>query len=95
MEFAAATAFRRVKGAAISGRAGTGSWDAKCFGAREDGNGRRPGRLTPTGAGVRQGGLTEKDVKNTGRSGDVYENKGEQDIMAENKSDNESENAEI
>jgi hypothetical protein len=37
--------------------------------------------------GTRQkAGLAPKDVKNAGRSGDVYENKGEADTMTDNKS---------
>ena len=48
-----------------------------------------------TGARVRQGSRGQKDVKNVDRSGDVYENKEQQDIMTENKRDNESEDAEV
>ena len=33
---------------------------------------------------VRNGALTQRDVKNEGTSGDVYENKGAHDIMADN-----------
>jgi hypothetical protein len=33
---------------------------------------------------VRNGALTRRDVKNEGTSGDVYENKGASDIMADN-----------
>jgi hypothetical protein len=35
---------------------------------------------------VRKGALSQRDVKNEGTSGDVYENKGEHDKMADNPS---------
>ena len=44
---------------------------------------------------VRNGALTHRDVKNEGTSGDVYENKGVSDTMAENQSDFLAENAQI
>ena len=37
----------------------------------------------------------QKDVKNADRSGDVYENEGQKDIMTGNKADIVPENAEI
>jgi hypothetical protein len=39
-------------------------------------------RLTSTLINVRNGALTHRDVKNEGTSGDVYENKGEDDTMS-------------
>ena len=59
----------------------------------EDSNLRRLWRLTNTLMKVRQGGLRQKDVKNAGRSGDMYENKGSGDTMTETKIDFVSENA--
>jgi hypothetical protein len=53
----------------------------------EDAHLRRLWRLTNTLMKVRQGGLTPKDVKNEGRSGNVYENKGLDDKMPDEKSD--------
>jgi hypothetical protein len=44
-------------------------------------------RPTRTLMGVRDKGLTLKDVKNEGRSGDVYENKGNSDKMPDQKTD--------
>ena len=53
----------------------------------EDSHLRRLWRLTNTLMKVRQGGLTPKDVKNEDRSGNVYENKGPDDKMPDEKSD--------
>ncbi len=53
----------------------------------EDAHLRRLWRLTNTLMKVRQGGLTPKDVKNEDRSGNVYENKGSDDKMPDEKSD--------
>jgi hypothetical protein len=47
----------------------------------EDSRLRHLWRLTNTLIKVRNGALTHKDVKNEGTSGDVYENKGEDDTM--------------
>jgi hypothetical protein len=44
---------------------------------------------------VRNGALTHKDVKNEGTSGDVYENKGVDDIMSGNRADFLAENSQI
>jgi hypothetical protein len=44
---------------------------------------------------VRNGALTRRDVKNEGTSGDVYENKGAHDIMADNLSGFLAKNAQI
>jgi hypothetical protein len=41
-------------------------------------------RLTNVLLKVRNGALIHRDVKNEGTSGDVYENKGASDTMAEN-----------
>ena len=43
---------------------------------------RRCWRLAKTQSKVRNGALTLRDVKNEGTSGDVYENKGEDDKMS-------------
>ena len=48
----------------------------------EDSNLRQLWRLTNVLFKVRNGGLTLRDVKNEGTSGDVYENKGEDDKMS-------------
>src|ERR1035441_2751676 len=53
----------------------------------EDSHLRRLWRLTNTLMKLRQGGLTPKDVKYEGRSGNVDENKGPQDKLTEEKSD--------
>jgi flagellar biosynthesis/type III secretory pathway chaperone len=53
----------------------------------EDSHLRRLWRLTNTLMKVRKGGLTRKDVKNEGRSGNVYENKGSHDNLSEDNSD--------
>jgi len=53
----------------------------------EDAHLRRLWRLTNTLIKVRQGGLTPRDVKNEDRSGNVYENKGSDDKMPDEKSD--------
>ena len=52
----------------------------------EDSRLRQLWRLTNTLIKVRNGALTHKDVKNEGTSGDVYENKGEDDTMPDNPS---------
>ena len=51
-----------------------------------------PFNLTPSRPGKP---FTRKDVKNADRSGEVYENKGQHDIVPVKKSDFVSENAEI
>jgi hypothetical protein len=61
----------------------------------EDSSLRQLWRLTNVLFKVRNGALTHKDVKNEGTSGDVYENKGASDTMAENKRDFLAENAQI
>ena len=43
-------------------------------------------RLTNVLFKVRNGALAHRDVKNEGTSGDVYENKGESDIITDNPS---------
>jgi hypothetical protein len=53
----------------------------------EDSRLRQLWRLTNTLIKVRKGALIHKDVKNEGTSGDVYENKGEDDIMSGNRAD--------
>jgi hypothetical protein len=53
----------------------------------EDSYLRRLWRLTNMLMRVRGGGLTRRDVKNADRSGDLYENKGDDDKMSEEKSD--------
>ncbi len=50
----------------------------------EDSNLRQLWRLTNVLFKVRNGALTHRDVKNEGRPGDVYENKGEDDKMSGN-----------
>ena len=50
----------------------------------EDSRLRQLWRLTNTLVKVRNGALTQRDVINEDRPGDVYENKGESDIMADN-----------
>jgi hypothetical protein len=52
-------------------------------------------RLTHMLIKVRNGALAHRDVKNEGTSGDVYENKGEWDKMADNPSGFLAENARI
>ena len=52
-------------------------------------------RLTNTLIKVRKGALTHKDVKNEGTSGDVYENKGDDDIMSCNRAAFLAENSQI
>ena len=52
----------------------------------EDSSLRQLWRLTHVLIKVRKGALSQKDVKNEGTSGDVYEKKGEIDTMADNKS---------
>ena len=52
----------------------------------EDSSLRPLWRLTKTLIKVRNGVLTHRDVKNEGTSGDVYENKGESDIITDNPS---------
>jgi len=44
---------------------------------------------------IKKARITQKDVKNEGTSGDVYENKGMSDTMPENQSDFLAENAQI
>jgi hypothetical protein len=61
----------------------------------EDSTLRRLERLTHTLMRVRQGGLTPKDTKNEGGSGDVYENKGSHDKMTDKICDFVPENTEI
>ena len=41
-------------------------------------------RLTNTLIKVKNGAHTQRDVKNEGTSGDVYENKGARDIITDN-----------
>jgi hypothetical protein len=53
----------------------------------EDSHLRRLCRLTDTLMKVRQGGLAPKNMKNEDRSGNVYENKGSDDKMPDEKSD--------
>jgi hypothetical protein len=53
----------------------------------EDSHLRRLWRLTNTLMKIRQGGLAPKDVKNEDRSGNVYENKGTDDIMSDQETD--------
>jgi len=50
----------------------------------EDSSLRQLWRLTNTLVKVRNGALTQRDVKNEDRPGDVYENKGASDRMADN-----------
>jgi hypothetical protein len=50
----------------------------------EDSSLRQLGRLTNVLFKVRNGAPTQRDVKNEGTSGDVYENKGARDKMADN-----------
>ena len=50
----------------------------------EDSSLRQLWRLTNVLFRVRNGVLTPRDVKNEGTSGDVYENKGEEDTMTDN-----------
>jgi hypothetical protein len=52
-------------------------------------------RPTNTLIKVRNGALTPRDVKNEGRPGYVYENKGEGDKMDDNGADFLAENAQI
>ena len=52
----------------------------------EDSSLRQLWRLTHVLIKVRKGAQSQKDVKNEGTSGDVYEKKGEIDTMADNKS---------
>jgi hypothetical protein len=52
-------------------------------------------RLTNVLLKVRNGALTQKDVKNEGTSGDVYENKGEGDKMDDNRDGFLSDNARV
>ena len=61
----------------------------------EDSNLRQLWRLTNVLFKVRNGALTHRDVKNEGTSGDVYENKGEDDKMSGNPTVFLQENAEI
>ena len=61
----------------------------------EDSSLRQLWRLTKTLIKVRNGALNHRDVKNEGTSGDVYENKGESDTMADNPSGFLAENAPI
>ena len=51
----------------------------------EDSRLRHLWRLTNVLFKVRNEALTHKDVKNEGTSGDVYENKGESDNMADDR----------
>jgi len=51
---------------------------------REDSSLRRLGRLTDMLCKLRNGALTQSDVKNEGTSGDVHESKGRSDIMPDN-----------
>jgi len=53
----------------------------------EDSNVRRLWRLTTTLIRIRQGGMTQKDVKNADRSGYVAENKGQHDTMSDGETD--------
>jgi hypothetical protein len=53
----------------------------------EDSHLRRLWRLTNTLMKIRQGGLAPKDVKNEDRSGNVYENKGTDDILSDQETD--------
>ena len=57
----------------------SGDDDALHLQRMEDSSLRRLWRLTNTLMKVRQGGLNLKDVKNEGRPGNVYENKGPSD----------------
>ena len=50
----------------------------------EDSSLRQLGRLTNVLFKVRNGVPTQRDVKNEGTSGDVYENKGARDIITDN-----------
>jgi hypothetical protein len=61
----------------------------------EDFSLRQSWRLTNVLFKVRNGGLSQRDVKNEGTSGDVYENKGTRDIMSGNRDGFLAENAEI
>ena len=61
----------------------------------EDSSLRQLWRLTRVLTNLRQSAPTRRDVKNTDRSEEVYENKGHADIMPEKKSDFVSENTEI
>jgi hypothetical protein len=61
----------------------------------EDSSLRQLWRLTNVLIKVRSGALTQRDVKNEGRSGYVYENKGECDKMDDNGADFLAENAQI
>ena len=61
----------------------------------EDSSLRQLWRLTNVLFKVRNGALTQRDVKNEGTSGDVYENKGEDDIMSGSRQDLLAENARI
>jgi hypothetical protein len=61
----------------------------------EDSSLRQLWRLTNVLFKVRNGALTQRDVINEGTSGDVYENKGEDDIMSGSRQDLLAENARI
>jgi hypothetical protein len=61
----------------------------------EDSSLRQLWRLPNVLFKVRNGALTHRDVKNEGTSGDVYENKGADDIMSGNRDGFLAENAEI
>jgi hypothetical protein len=61
----------------------------------EDSSLRQLWRLTNVLFKVRNGALTRRDVKNEDRPDYVYENKGVDDIMPENKHDCLAENAQI
>jgi hypothetical protein len=61
----------------------------------EDSSLRQLWRLTNTLVKVRNGALTQRDVKNEDRPGDVYENKGTSDIMADNWSGFLAENTQV
>ena len=50
----------------------------------EDSTVRQFWRLTNMLIKIRNGALGQRDVKNEGTSGDVYENKGTSDIMTDN-----------
>jgi hypothetical protein len=61
----------------------------------EDSRLRHLQRLTNVLFKVRNGALTHKDVKNEDRPGDMYENKGEMDKMADNRDGFLSESSQI